>query len=43
MREAVVAGIAEAIRRAASGVAPAEVAVGRGAAEDRSCGTGAAG
>ncbi len=32
MREAIVSGIAEAIRRAAAGVAPAEVAIARGTA-----------
>ncbi len=34
LREVIVAGIAEAIRRAASDVAPVEVAVGRGAVEE---------
>ncbi|HSD18577.1 MAG TPA: neutral/alkaline non-lysosomal ceramidase N-terminal domain-containing protein [Anaeromyxobacter sp.] len=34
MREAIVAGIAEAIRRAAAAVAPAEVAIARGTAGD---------
>jgi hypothetical protein len=34
MREAIVAGIGEAIRRAASGLAPAEVAIARGTARE---------